>query len=254
MELTASRPTDLLALRRLWQEAFGDTDAFLDDFFSTAYASDRCRVARDGDRVAAALYWLDCSCEGERIAYLYAIATDGAYRGRGVCRALMEDTHVHLLAQGYTGALLVPSNAGLFDLYRKMGYETATYVREICKQAGGEAVSCKRLSKTEYANARAALLPRGGVLQTGENLDFLEKQYALYGGDGFCMAARLADGRLRCAELLGDEAVAGGLLVSLGVKEGSFRLMGTSEDKPFAMYRSLGDASVRPRYFGLAFD
>ena len=61
--MTIDRPTQMQIpqLRRLWQAAFGDTDAFLDIFFHRAYDARRSRcVTRDG-RVVAALYWFDCA-------------------------------------------------------------------------------------------------------------------------------------------------------------------------------------------------
>ena len=73
-------------LRRLWKEAFGDSDAFLDRFFTIAYSPDRCRCVTADGRVTAALYWFDCDCQGEKLAYLYAVATAQDCRGRGLCR------------------------------------------------------------------------------------------------------------------------------------------------------------------------
>ena len=42
------------ALRRLWQESFGDDDEFLDKFFGCGFSPDRCRFIDDGENVAAA--------------------------------------------------------------------------------------------------------------------------------------------------------------------------------------------------------
>ena len=82
-------------LCKLWQEAFGDNDAFLDAFWSTAFSSDRCRCITVDGEVAAALYWFDCRCENKPMAYLYAVATARSHRGKGLCKALMESTHTH---------------------------------------------------------------------------------------------------------------------------------------------------------------
>jgi len=40
-------------LRQLWKTAFGDTDAFLDSFFRTAFSPVRCRCILEEDRIAA---------------------------------------------------------------------------------------------------------------------------------------------------------------------------------------------------------
>ena len=79
------------ALRQLWQEAFGDSNAFLDGFFDTAFSPDRCLCVFEED-LAAAVYWFDCRFAGRKIAYLYALATKKSHRGRGIARALAEET------------------------------------------------------------------------------------------------------------------------------------------------------------------
>ena len=151
------------ALRQLWKDTFGDSDAFLDVFHETAFSPERCRCVtisehvtqnpiktiienkietaiEDGiehavetaiEKVIAALYWFDCEFQGQPIAYIYAVATDKNYRGQGLCHALMEDTHAHLKKRGYAGAILSPANESLFDFYGKMGYQTCAYAAEL---------------------------------------------------------------------------------------------------------------------------
>ena len=67
--------------------------------------------------MAAALYWFDCRHRGRPIAYLYAIATQRALQKKGLCRALMTNTHVHLRQLGYAGCMLVPANSKLAKMY-----------------------------------------------------------------------------------------------------------------------------------------
>ena len=89
--MTIDQPSDTQALRRLWKQAFGDSDAFLDSFFSVGYSCDRCRQLSLDSQLAAALYWFDCSFSGKPVAYVYAVATDAAFQGQGLCRALMAE-------------------------------------------------------------------------------------------------------------------------------------------------------------------
>ena len=110
-------------LRALWQEAFGDDDAFLEHFFTYGFAPDRCRCVTVDGKLAAALYWFDCSFQGKPLAYLYGVATFKAHRGKGFCKALAENTHNHLKYLGYAGEILVPAGEKLFQMYEKMGYE-----------------------------------------------------------------------------------------------------------------------------------
>ena len=253
MIIDAPHECHVSGLRRLWQEAFGDTDAFLDVFFETAFSVQRCRCVTQNDEVAAALYWFDCSCRDRKMAYLYAIATAKAHRGQGLCSTLMRDTHKHLTEQGYSGAVLVPGSTSLFDFYRNMGYQNSGGMEEFCCTAASSGTPLRRIDIKEYAERRRALLPVGGVVQERENLTFLQTQATLYAGDGFLLVARGEGTTLYCAELLGDRTQAPAIVKSLGYTTGKFRVPG--ETTPFAMYLSLDHQETPPPdYFGLAFD
>lgn len=256
MTIDAPRQSHIPELRSLWQEAFGDTQEFLNAFWKTAFHAERCRVAVTDGVVAAALYWFDCLHKGEPVAYLYAVATAEAYRGRGICHALMEDTHRHLAGQGYKGVILVPGSKDLIRFYEGMGYRVCSTIHEftcIAADRDSESIPLRSIDKAEYAQLRREMLPEGGVVQENENLDFLQTQVQFYAGSGLLLTAKKEEDRLTGVELLGDEAKAPGIVRALGCKQGSFRVPGEGRD--FAVYRPLTeDVSPVPDYFGLAFD
>ena len=246
-------PQQLPLLRRLWQESFGDTDAFLDSFFGEAFSHLRCRCAKENGVTLGALYWFDVLCRDRKIAYLYAVATHPAHRGKGVCRALMADVHALLKEQGYAGALLVPEGDSLRQMYASFGYVPATTISETFCAAGGDPVPIHRVESEEYARLRRRVLPEGGVIQEGEGLRFLSRQVQFYRGSGFLLAAQiLEDGSLFAPELLGSIDAAPGILRSLGCPQGTFRTPGSRQ--PFAMFLPLKEEAQPPAYFGFAFD
>lgn len=245
------RPEDVGCLRRLWQQAFGDTDAFLDSFFRLGFDPRRCLCAFAQDRPVAVLYWFDCTYQGRKIAYLYAIATEKEHRSKGICRALMGDAHAHLGRLGYSAAVLVPGGETLFRFYGAMGYEVFGSVS--CRQvsAGAEPAALRPVDPAEYAALRRKLLPPGGVIQEGALLELLADQMNLYAGENFLLSAATEKDRLLVQEYLGDLAATPGILTALGLKTGIFRFPGS--ESPFAMGLSL-DGSPLPAYFGLALD
>lgn len=244
-------PALIPSLRTLWKEAFGDSDAFLDDFFRTGFSAPRCRCIPRNGQAAAALYWFDCQFHGGKVAYLYGVATARAFRRQGLCRALLTDTHGLLEAQGYAGTILVPGTSALAAVYAPLGYRYRTQVREIFCSAGPEAVNLRPIDAAEYARLRRALLPENAVLQEGPALDFLQTQAKLYAGPHLLLAARREGDALFAPELLGNTDAAPGILRALGCAQGRFRTPG--DGRPFAMFRPLKNGP-EPGYFGFAFD
>ena len=251
MIIDAPSYTQIPALRSLWQQAFGDTDSFLDTFFATAFSPARCRCITRNGQLAAALYWFDCALETQQLAYLYAVATEKSLRGQGLCRALIEQTHMHLRQLGYSGTVLVPGSAELFRLYAKLGYMPFGGIREFSCVAGGPPAGLQPVTAAQYAALRQSYLPADSVVQEGILLDFLAAQARFYAGNDFLLCAMDHTDPLFVPELLGNTAAAAGILTALNKQAGHFRTPG---DTPFAMYHSLTNVCKAPAYFAFALD
>ena len=265
MNFSFGEPDDAMLpqLRELWKEAFGDNDAFLDCFYGTAFDKSRCRIAYacdDADKsdetskrsLAAVLYWFDCSLGNQRIAYVYAVATAKAFRGNGACHLLLEDSHNHLKSLGYSSIVLVPGNEALVHLYEGAEYELCTKRSRIECAAMDTGIALREIEKDEYASLRREFLPLNAVIQENENLDFLATQVKFYTGDSFVLACHIENNNLYGIELLGDSALAPGIVHALGCKDGTFFTPG--KDEPFAMWHALTEDAVEPGYLGFAFD
>ena len=235
MKIEHPLPGDIAALRQLWATVFADTDAFLDTFFSAAFFRDHSLCIRCDGVIAAAAYWMDCEIAGRKAAYIYAVATAEAYRGRGFCRALMERIHGILRDRGYCGSILVPGDAGLRQMYGGMGYEDFGSRQEYF-QVSEHSTQMQKVGREEFARLRRSFLSENAVIQEGPQLMLLDGLANFYRGDGFLVTLSRENGRV--LELLGDEAAAG------------FHVVGR---EPFAMYRPLA-AGICPAYFAFAFD
>ena len=245
-------PEQIRQLLQLWKEVFGEYDGFWELFLETGFQPDHCRCITENGQVAAGLYWFDCSCNADKIAYIYAVVTDPIHRGRGLCRKLMADVHGILKDRGYASVMLVPADEGLREMYRKMGYDECTTVSELVCTVGESAAEIRTIDAEEYAWLRREYLPEVGVLQEGKNLSFLAAQAQLFTGTDFLLAAYLENDRLQGVELLGNTAAAPGILRALGCKTGTFQISG--KDRPYAMLHKLKEHAVIPQYFGLAFE
>ncbi len=245
--------TDTNKLWTLWQEAFGDSEEFLQTFWDTAFEPHRCRCILSDTEALAALYIFDCLYKDERIAYIYAVATSKAHRGKGLCHLLMADTHRYLKQKGYTGAVLVPATENLFAFYENMGYKVCSHVSEHETEAGTDTISLTQISSEEYAVLRKDYLGESALIQEGENLRLLETYANFYKGEDFILTAHTEDETLNCIEILGSTEKCAEIIKTLNCKKGKFRTLG--KDKPFAMYYSLCEAEHNPpTYLGFAFD
>ena len=241
------------SLRELWKLSFGDTDAFLDDFFRTGYSESRCRCAVQDGRAAAALYWFDAQYQGQKFAYLYAVATHPDFRRQGLIHYLIADTHRLLADLGYAGAMLVPADEGLRQMYAAMDYEDCTTVSQFVTASLAEDVSMHPINRQEYEQLRPRFLPRDGMIQAGPGLDFLDTMAKFYTGPDFLMCcAPMDDHTLRGIEYLGNPGAAPGILCALGYAQGVFLTPG--QKLPYAMLCPLQKDCPRPGYLGLALD
>ena len=239
---------DIPALRQLWKQAFGDTDSFLDGFFETGFSPERCRCITVRGQLAAALYWFDCQWQGKKIAYLYAVATDENFRGKGLCRALMEDNHRHLKALGYAGAALVPGNKGLFALYEKLGYTPFCPMQTVTAVAESTPANIQPVNADVYQKLRKNYLPIESVIQGNEALVFAATFCDLFAGENMLMCLSREKDTLYFQEYLGNPALLGGVINALNGKKALVRLPG---GQPYAMYYSLDDSRHLPAYFGI---
>ncbi len=251
MIIDSPKVSHIPALRKLWKQAFGDGDAFIDKFFNLGFSERRCRCVLEQDRPVSVLYWFDVTWEGRKLAYLYAVATDSAYQGQGLCRRLMDDTHSYLQALGYHGAVLVPGSESLFHFYGKMGYRPCSPVRRFSCEAATP-IALQKISPAEYAHLRKQYLPEGSILQEGALLDFLAGFAGFYRGENALFCGTAENGAFHAQEFLGDPLAAPGVLSALGLKRGDFRTPGEGAD--LAMFCPFSPAERLPAYLGIPLD
>lgn len=252
MKIDFPVPKQYPQLTKLWQEVFGDTEEFVDGYFCTAFSPSRCRCVTINRKVVAALHWMEVRCDGQRFAYLYALAVTPSRRNKGIGRALMEDFRSHVALRGYDGVLLVPQDESLRRMYEKMGYRSCTTVTEFPAQAAPMELSLQRIDREEYGRLRQGLLPAGAAVEDEENIAFLETMAFFYRGEDLLLAAHVDNGKLWCPEYLGDPAKAPGVLAALNCAEGRFRTPG--DKSPFAMFLPLEEDARAPRHLAYAFD
>ncbi len=275
MEYTRSVREDVPRLRRLWKEAFGDGEEFLDLFFGTFYRPEETLVGREkGEPVTMLVlaptgFW--AGGEERSLPYVYALATAPGCRGKGAARGLLN--YAAGLAGG-EGLCTVPAQESLHRFFASAGFREGlvtwegTYSKEELPGPGGEAVP---IPAEEYGALREELL-RGTphVTYPAAWLRFQEEVSrmsgaGLYrieaGGEPGCAAVeRLGEKELLVKELLcpGGTLQGGGALAArLPGERYCLRAPGEwagpgGELRAFGMIR--GGSPAEKGYLGLAFD
>lgn len=251
-----SREQDIPALRRLWKQAFGDTDQLLDSFFSIAYAPDRCLCGWEDGQLVAMVYWFDSQWRDHTIAYAYAVATDEAYRHRGFCHKLLESLRRRLRDRGYYGILLVPENKYLASFYESMGYVPCCGMEHFTIPAAGELdPGLRPITWEQYAWYRPQLLPEESVTPGDEVYRFLDSYLTFYRADAGIFCGAVADTpegkQLQVQEFLGEPKGLFTIARAMGCKTCKVRLKGSY---PYGLFRCLTKEKTMPNYFGLPMD
>lgn len=244
------------ALKQLWKQAFGDTDQLIDNFFAIAYAPERCLCGFEDGKLVAMLYWMDHTWREHKIAYLYAVATDKAYRGQGICSKLLERTAARLRKLGYYGIMLVPENPDLMEFYKKRGYEVATTLCHFTVPAASiPDPELRRITWEKYAFYRSQLLPPESMLPGEEVYRFIDTYQNFYRCSAgiFCGAVEQTAGGpiLRMQEFLGEPKGMFTAIHSLGCVGAKLRLYGGA---PYGLFRGLTRSKETPAYIGLPMD
>ena len=120
MELFANE-TDMPDIYNNWEDSFGDTKEEIAAFFTALKEEVQVCVVRKEGVVAAQLCLLPISVGGKEAMYLYAVATNKAYRKKGLCTLLLKKVARWLESQNKCG-ILVPADISLQAFYHKRGF------------------------------------------------------------------------------------------------------------------------------------
>ncbi len=245
--------TEKALLKALWKEAFYDTDDFLEDFFNIAFNENRFNSVFLDNQLAGALYWFDANIEGKKTAYIYAVATKKAYRGKGVASFLIKETFSLLKTKGYEFAILVPSNKELFSFYEKLGFYICGHTESFTVKSSENQIKIEEIGIEEYINLRNLYNAENSLFIANENIEFLKSQLKFYKGKDFVCALTKQEKNLFCKEILGNINASKEIVASLGATFGHFRTIGKST--PFIMGYSLAENSrLYDVYFPFVFD
>lgn len=123
--MTQIRRTKSEEARRLWQLCFGDSDEFLDRYFSLVYREEEVLLAEDGSNAIGHLQFPKMALllgeETLPLGYVLAVCTHPDHRGKGIMRPLLHEALRREKARGDVTSVLLPAEDWLFRYYTSVG-------------------------------------------------------------------------------------------------------------------------------------
>lgn len=249
-------------IKALWHDCFGDSNEYVEFFLSHYNISQQMMVFIDGDKPVSMLSLLPMSVvtkEGMTIhgRYIYAVATDPRYRGRGLSTKLLEAAHEYLKNNRVRLSVLVPEKGTLYNFYHKRGFVSEFFIGNANIPASQiarfeDSFCVNEATETEFEQVReAAFSGRSMFIRWGgDALAYRMAETSMLGGEtlllcadrGRAVAVCFNDGDVvRVRELALDkmtlETALGILQQKYHAKEFSLRLP-MDTDCPYPLERS----------------
>ena len=108
--------------RALWMEVFGDSREDVDRFFIDVHRDENLLTHSEQGSVVAMLNIVELQTDYGPTAYLYAIATDEKWRGRGFASELIRQAIDVSRERGYKAVMLIPADEKLVEYYKRFGF------------------------------------------------------------------------------------------------------------------------------------
>ncbi|MFR9649402.1 MAG: GNAT family N-acetyltransferase [Rikenellaceae bacterium] len=107
----------------LWYEVFRDSREDIDDFIVNHYRDSGAIYIKEQERVVAMLHLLEFDSQLGRCGYIYAVATQGLYRGKGYATSLINKAIERAKELGYSCVVTIPASESLRGWYGEFGFK-----------------------------------------------------------------------------------------------------------------------------------
>lgn len=134
--IRTSTPDEIPLQKELWKKCFGDTDDYIDVFYEKFCTADRVLVVDDDGELNSMCAVLSTTLHfpdgtSVPVGYIYALATNPYFQGKGYARQLLKFADEYLQKHGKKCLSLVPSNAGLHRFFDNIGLSECFATRKI---------------------------------------------------------------------------------------------------------------------------
>lgn len=115
---------DIDDVKEIWSYCFGDTEKFMDYYFSKRYFKEHNVVVEQDGNIISSLqlgqYTINLNSNNYDTSYVVGVSTLPEARGKGFMRSMMNFTLEELYKRGEKVSILMPID---YRIYRRYGYE-----------------------------------------------------------------------------------------------------------------------------------
>ncbi len=196
-------------MKLLWKECFGDSDSFIDFYFSKGCANNKIVIMREDNILTGMLHlnpyvFTGVNHEQIRTYYVVGVAVREGYRNQGRMKRLFDYAGSVLNSERIKFVYLWPANP---DIYSTMGFQTVSQMVDI------------RINRSDFELLRDEMVTAKCDMEFGklirqlimphyssENISTMVSELSSEGGDFFCLEKKgIAQGFysvLRCGDTL----------------------------------------------------
>lgn len=240
----------------IWQDAFGDNEKyiseFLDIFGKYMLVLEKC------GKIVSMLMLFPVTINGEKGRYIYAVATDKAFRNQGFAGELVEYAKNFIKEENEKFLVLLPQNSGLFGFYKKFGFCELKCAKKIDKAISFHEkndILTEEITPCEYFKLREDYFSdRKYVKWDIDMLGFFAKMYngkylklSKNGKTIACAFCHIRGDKIVISELL----TRGNVLDNIGGFFGKSRILGFKESKNGERFAMIYPESFSGCYFGI---
>ena len=172
MNITFATKDDTAEIIRLWQSAFGDDEDYILHFLDYAFAKTQILLLKNNDNLLSMLTLIPANMKSRQedlpTYYIYAVATDENYRGRGFCRKLLSFAEDMAKEQNISALFLITETDDLINFYEKLGFSICKNLNILMKNKDTEYIYKPKFDDVGniYANTMVRwLTPACNVLE-----------------------------------------------------------------------------------------
>ncbi len=151
MNITFATKDDTTEIIRLWQSAFLDDECYISHFLDYAFAKTQILLLKNNDKLLSMLTLIPANMKCEQgdlpTYYIYAVATDENYRGRGFCRKLLSFAENMAKEQNISALFLIPETDDLIGFYKNLGFSFFNKADVLMKNK-----ACEYIYKPKFDN------------------------------------------------------------------------------------------------------